>query len=29
MIINSLKKRRDRETQFLNTSSILKIDDCF
>ena len=29
MIINSLKKRRDREAQFSNTSSILKVDDCF
>ena len=29
MIIDSLKERRDCETQFSDTSSISKIDDCF
>ena len=29
MIIDSLKKRRDRETQLSNTSSTSKADDCF
>ena len=28
MIIDSLKKRRDREAQLSNTSLISKVDDC-